>query len=437
MQIFELTQKRKINEYDPDRSPTKPNYGTGVGPGVKPQMTATPTVSGTSTAAATGNTVNKADPSNPNIAAQTPYVQGRAGQGDNPTRFAKYDPSTSAVANLDQGMQAMTAPASAPATPNFGTGVGPGARSQMTATPTVSGASTVAPAPAATPTPVTAPAASPSQPTYNVPLANVPTQPAMMPTNMSTTGAPVASPATGIDPALAAASKVKMGAPQGRKANIGGAIANAMQAYNANQVGLGYLLPKDAKNEVYTDSTGKITIDDVPYDAANPEHQRIVGKITIAGKPYNGANPEHRAAYLAFKNTAGRGGSDTVKIDANGKVTVLGQPFDPSDPAHVQAYRQHVLGSSVAQTPPPAPAQQPPAAKQPPAAQQPPAVAQALTKMGFTAQQAAAMAAKVPPGTSEQDAIKLGLAGKLNESLVWSRSFDPSSTLLKKMKLQS
>lgn len=443
MQIFELTSgKRNLKEYDPSRSPPgTPNYATGVGPGVKPQMTATPTVSGASTvAAATGNTVNKADPANPNIAAQTPYVQGRSGQGDNPTRFAKYDPSTSSMANLGQGMQVMTAPATAPApaTTNFGTGVGPGARSQMTATPTVSGTSTVAPAPAATPTPAPAPAASPSQPTYNVPLANVPAQPAMMPSNMSTTGAPVASSAAGVDPALAAAGKVKMGAPQGRKANIGGAIANAMQAYNANKVGLGYLLPKDAKNEVYTDSTGKITIDGVPYDAANPEHQQIVGKITIGGKPYNGANPEHRAAYLAFKNTAGRGGSDTVKIDANGKVTILGQPFDPANPAHVQAYRQHVLGSSVARTPPPAPQQQPPAASQPPATQQPPVArpaqpgqpspaAQTPEQIRLAKQKAAAAAAQqsmTPKVTT-------------TESLIWSRSFDPGATLYKKMKSQS
>jgi hypothetical protein len=221
----------------------------------------------------------------------------------------------------------------------------------------------------------------------------------MMPTNMSTTGAPVASPATGIDPALAAASKVKMGAPQGRKANIGGAIANAMQAYNANQVGLGYLLPKDAKNEVYTDSTGKITIDGVPYDATNPEHQRLVGKITIGGKPYNGADPEHSAAYLAFKNTAGRGSADIVKIDPSGKVTIAGQPFDPGNPGHVMAYRQHVLSSSVVHAPPPAP---PPAP-----AQQPPA-----TQSGQPAQ---------PSPTTE--------------SLTWSRNFDPSATLLKKMKL--
>jgi hypothetical protein len=245
MQIFELTSGTKnLKEYDPNRSPAKPNYGTGVGPGVKSQMTVTPTVGGDSTvAAATGNTVNKADPSNPNIAAQTPYVQGRAGQGANPTRFAKYDPSTSSMANLDQGMQAMTAPVPTPtsATPNFGTGVGAGAQPQMTATPTVSGASTVAPTPAPTPT------SAPGQPTYNVPLAKVPTTNNTMPSNMSTTGAPVASPAAGIDPELAAAGKVKLGAPQGRKANIGGAIANAMQAYNANSVGLGYLLPKDAK----------------------------------------------------------------------------------------------------------------------------------------------------------------------------------------------
>jgi hypothetical protein len=44
------------------------------------------------------------------------------------------------------------------------------------------------------------------------------------------------------------------------------------------------------------------------------------------------------------------------------------------------------------------------------------------------------MAAKVPPGTPEQDAIKLALAGKLNESLTWSRGFDPSRTLLKKIR---
>jgi hypothetical protein len=301
---------------------------------------------------------------------------------------------------------------SPPGTPNYATGVGPGVTPTMTA-PTVTTAQT----PADIRKTKLAAAAKIAQ-DQMAPFSKLP-EPAA---------------ASGINPELAAASKVKMGAPQGRKANIGGAIANAMQAYNANQVGLGYLLPKDAKNEVYVDSTGKITIDDVPYDAANPEHQRIVGKITIGGKPYNGANPEHRAAYLAFKNTAGRGGRDTVKIDANGGITVLGQPFDPSNPAHVQEYRRYVLGSSVEQTPPPAPAQQPPAAKQPPAAQQPSDVEQALIRLGYAPQQAAALAAKVPPGTDTQAGIKLALANKLNESLTWSRNFDPSRTLLKKIR---
>jgi hypothetical protein len=408
MQIFELTQKRKLNEYDPSRSPPgTPNYATGVGPGVKPQMTVTPTVSGSPTVApATSATPNFATGVGPGVKSQmtaTPTVSG-----------------ASTVA---------PAPAPALANPNYGTGVGPGVKSQMTATPTAQGSSAVTPAPA--PAPVS------SQPTYNVPLAKVPATNTAMPSNMSTTGTPVASPTSGVDPALAAASKVNMTGPQGRKANIGGAIANAMQAYNANKVGLGYLLPKDAKEEVYTDSTGKITIDDVPYDATNPEHQRIVGTITIGGKPYNGANPEHRAAYLAFKNTAGRGGSDTVKIDANGGVTVLGQPFDPGNPAHVQAYRQHVLGSSVAQTPPPAAPQQPPAVQPPSAtATGSPEVVQALTKMGYTAQQAAALAAKVPPGTNTNDAVKQILQGKITESLSWSRGFNPGATLYKKMKSQ-
>ena len=69
-----------------------------------------------------------------------------------------------------------------------------------------------------------------------------------------------------------------------------------------------------------------------------------------------------------------------------------------------------------------------------PTTQQPSDVVQGLISLGYTPQQAAAMAAKVPPGTNTQDAIKLALAGKLNESLSWSRGFDPSRTLLKKIR---
>jgi hypothetical protein len=72
--------------------------------------------------------------------------------------------------------------------------------------------------------------------------------------------------------------------------------------------------------------------------------------------------------------------------------------------------------------------------RQAPAAQQLTDVVQGLISLGYAPQQAAAMAAKVPPGTNTQDAIKLALAGKLRESLTWSRSFDPSRTLLKKIR---
>ena len=417
MQIFELTSgKRNLKEYDPSRSPPgTPNYATGVGPGVQPQMTATPRMK---TAPQPGLAPQLPAPA---TGAVTPVASAPELQVlDAPKQLA--GPKSTAAkqigTNYDPNVVDVVAKPKSP--------------QQALAAPAPTTAPTTAPSPAN----VTTPPAAPTVPTAQTPADIRKTKQAaaakiaqdqMAPFSKLPAPAPE-TPVAGINPELAAAGKVKLGAPQGRKANIGGAIANAMQAYNANKVGLGYLLPKDAKNEVYTDSTGKITIDGVPYDAANPEHQRLVGKITIGGKPYNGANPEHRAAYLAFKNTAGRGGRDTVKIDANGGVTVLGQPFDPANPAHVQEYRRHVLGSSVEQTPPPAP---PP---QQPAAQPPSDIAQALTNLGFTAQQSAAMAAKVPPGTSEQDAIKLGLAGKLNESLIWSRNFDPSATLLKKIR---
>ena len=354
MQIFELTQKRKINEYDPDRSPPgTPNYATGVGPGVTPQMTATPRMK---TAPQPGSVPQLPAPA---TGAVTPVASAPELQVlDAPKQLA--GPKSTAAkqigTNYDPNVVDVVAKPKSP--------------QQALAAPAPTTAPTTAPSPAN----VTTPPAAPTVPTAQTPADIRKTKQAaaakiaqdqMAPFSKLPAPAPE-TPVAGINPELAAAGKVKLGAPQGRKANIGGAIANAMQAYNANKVGLGYLLPKDAKNEVYTDSTGKITIDGVPYDAANP--------------------------------------------------------------AHVQEYRRHVLGSSVEQTPPPATPQQPPAA------QQPSDIAQALTNLGFTAQQSAVMAAKVPPGTSEQDAIKLGLAGKLNESLIWSRNFDPSATLLKKIR---
>jgi len=69
-----------------------------------------------------GSRINKADPNNPNIKDQTRYVQGRAGSGTggDATKFAKYDPATSATANAGQGINNMVrggVAAQQPATP--------------------------------------------------------------------------------------------------------------------------------------------------------------------------------------------------------------------------------------------------------------------------------------------------------------------------------
>ena len=82
------------------------NYNNVVKmPGVANTTTATQA----QTPPATGSQVNKAKPDNPNIKDQTRYVQGRAGSGEggDATKFAKYDPATSAVANAGQGINNM------------------------------------------------------------------------------------------------------------------------------------------------------------------------------------------------------------------------------------------------------------------------------------------------------------------------------------------
>jgi hypothetical protein len=53
--------------------------------------------------------VYKAKANNPNAADQTPYVQGRAGDGANPGQFAKFDPATSTSATASAGIGAMAA----------------------------------------------------------------------------------------------------------------------------------------------------------------------------------------------------------------------------------------------------------------------------------------------------------------------------------------
>jgi hypothetical protein len=69
-------------------------------PIVKPNTTVKPTTTPT-------GTVYKKKADSPNIAAEVPYVQGRAGSGTNPGQFAKFDPATSAVANATKGVDDM------------------------------------------------------------------------------------------------------------------------------------------------------------------------------------------------------------------------------------------------------------------------------------------------------------------------------------------
>jgi hypothetical protein len=445
MLIFELTAgKKTLKEYDPGRLPPKANFGTGVGPGVTPQMTATPmpvAVKSATPAAPTGNRVNRADPANPNIAAQNPYVQGRAGQGAYPTRFAKYDPSTSATANLDQGMRAMTTPRAEPETP--------------------------APAQASS---------AYKQPTYNVPLAKVPATNTMMPTNMSTTGAPAAAaPAPAVDPSLADADKVKLTPNKAEKVDVGGSIVKAMRSYNANQAGLGWLNPDDDKN---------------PYNLQTDKE----GKITIKGQPYDANNPEHVKAYKDFLNASGQAPA-TANPPATTPVATpaTARPGTPPATANPPATTPVATPATARPGTPPATANPPattpvatPATTRP--GTPPDAAVQELIKRGYSPQGAAAEIAKqsatTAPQTPEQIRIAkqkaaAGAAQKsmtpkptvptkktvpnfgtnvgpvaakqitatptvktptpapvTAESLTWSRNFDPGQALYNKMKLQ-
>jgi hypothetical protein len=343
MQIFELTQPRKsrLNEYDPSRSPPgTPNYATGVGPGVSSQRTFTPTPAGqaapasapasTPAATTTPNTPNTPAPaltpahqlardfwSTPDRTSAAPAAAPNYSAGNyNQTSNAPTANMPATGTPMPSNMQPTT-PATAP-TPNYSAGN----YNQTSNAPAATVPATGTPMPSNM-QPASAPPASPvttsNQPTYNAPTASVPATNTVMPTNMSATGTPAPTtastpdPAGMVDPALAAAGTVGLTAAPGRKANIGGAIANAMMKYNANKHGLGFMLPKNPDTEVHVDSTGRITVGGKPYDAKNPEHQRAAGNITISGQPYDPANPQHRAAYLAFKNNAGRGGGGSKK----------------------------------------------------------------------------------------------------------------------------
>jgi hypothetical protein len=136
--------EKQTGQPNPSTVPTKPAAGTPAPntinapgfnynnvmkmPGMEKYATpATATNTSAQTPPATGSQVNKAKPDNPNIKDQTRYVQGRAGSGasGDATKFAKFDPATSAVANAGQGINNMvrgSVAAQQPAAPAKATG---------------------------------------------------------------------------------------------------------------------------------------------------------------------------------------------------------------------------------------------------------------------------------------------------------------------------
>ena len=126
----------------------------------------TNTTAAAQTPPVTGSQVNKADPNNPNIKDQTRYVQGRAGSGagGDATKFAKYDPATSAVANAGQGINDMVrggVAAQQPAAPEKSTGTAmPTAPYQVPGAGTSPNPTVIKPGQTTTPTTTTAPAKS-------------------------------------------------------------------------------------------------------------------------------------------------------------------------------------------------------------------------------------------------------------------------------------
>ena len=323
MQIFELTQppKRTLKELDFGKPPPKKNFGTGVGPGVQPQYTATPRMK---SAPQPGPAPRLPAPANGAVTTTAPAPE----------------------------LQTIDAPAQLPGpkpntTKQLGTNYDPNV---------IDVDAKVKPAPAAQAA-LPAPAV-PAQPTAAAPAAAPETEPAAAPT---------------ADP-----NKIKQTPNKAEKVDIGGSIVRAMRRYNANQAGLGWLNPDERNN------------------------------------------------------------LNNVQADKEGKITINGKPYNANDPAHVKAYKEYLdlaAGNAPAQASPAPPAAPPaPPAGTPEA--EPSGVEQALIKLGFSPQQAAITAKKVPPGMSEQDAIKLALSGRLRESLTWSRGFDPGRILYNKMKSQ-
>lgn len=187
----------------------------------------------------------------------------------------------------------------------------------------------------------------------------------------------------------------------------------AQSTYDMRSLLQFYAQSRQMMPDITNTADGSYYIGDHKLNATNPAENRLSN--IIQGQIKNGQLPD------IFGNPSG-----TYQIGD--------YEFAADDTPAATRLKQIIKSQQPGAKAPTARSQQAPAAQQTTTAQQSSDVVQGLISLGYAPQQAAAMAAKVPPGTNTQDAIKLALAGKLNESLTWSRGFDPSRTLLKKIR---
>ena len=191
-------------------------------------------------------------------------------------------------------------------------------------------------------------------------------------------------------------------APIVKEAGKLAAFADALQQHNAYQAGLGFLVDKEGPEVEIDHVTGEITIGGQKYDPTDPRHIKALRNYSMHNnlQQPNSQAPAPATAPTAAPTAAGPNAA------ASPMVQVGGQVLDPNNPADAK-----ILAKLQAQQAPQQPAQQPQQAPQQPAPPTPEQIRKAK-------QHAAAAAAQ----------------RAMAESLSWSRSFDPSRTLLKKIK---
>jgi len=456
MQIFELTQPRKrtLKELAPNDQPPKKNYGTGVGPGVQPQYTATPRMKSTPP---------------PGKAPQLPAPATATGA-------VTTTASAPELQTIDAPPQ-LTGPSAAK---QIGTNYDPNV------TDVVARPKTTKKTPAALPEPVVAPIKTPpaqqsdpamaaapptfaayDQPKYNVPMATAPDTKIAMSTNMSTTGTPVAAPV--------AAAPSTPGVRGSRTGAIVGALGSRLRDKLAADAGLSGV-PDTGNNNAYGDqraaaakAAGPLISQQARQELAK-WNQAVANTVKQAGvsSPAQLPQASRNALKLSLMNQVNSNFlqkqlgnnykelpeyvDDTAQQEAAAQIAKLDNAINailnfnaPKSDSAAELQRWQDLSQatydmrSLMKFHPktvtrPVPDEPRVKSTAPGAAPANPDVEQVLIRMGYSDSQARVLAKKVPPGTSTQEAVKQILQGRIAESLTWSRSFDPSRTLLKKIK---